>query len=60
MSKQTRKILNEDTIQSYNKANSKLLNIIKKKVANDGKSTNLFSQLNQYSTFHYFVSDVID
>jgi hypothetical protein len=47
MSKQTRKILNEDTTQSYNAANKKLLNIIKKQVANDGKSTNLFSQLHQ-------------
>ena len=47
MSKQIYKILNEDTTQSYNKANSKLLNIIKNQVAYDSKSTNLFSQLHQ-------------
>ena len=44
---QIHKILNEDTTQSYNKANSKLLNIIKNQVAYDSKSTNLFSQLYQ-------------
>jgi hypothetical protein len=44
---QINKILNEDTTQSYNKANSKLLNIIKNQVAYDSKSTNLFSQLHQ-------------
>ena len=44
---QIHKILNEDTTQSYNTANKKLLNIIKNQVVNDSKSTNLFSQLHQ-------------